>query len=210
MKVSAIIKSICLLGLVGASNLLTAPANAGQGAARSAASVTRPSGVTESLAGEVLTPIGYFFQGIPAVPTIPAMPAIPGTKSYNVPGTGTLAVPPGAPTSTCGFSECYQPNPGDPFYTVFLVGGSPATPEIPGTPGATLTIAPTYANAGKTNESINGLSFNAGTPTAVNSVGTVAGVVVDILQSDNDGVKAPTIDGAAAIIKSAAGADGLE
>ncbi|WP_193197820.1 hypothetical protein [Nostoc sp. MG11] len=209
MKVSAIIKSISLLGLVGASNLLIAPANAGQGAARSAASVTRPSGVTESLAGEVLTPIGYYFQGIPAVPTIPAMPANPGTKFYD-PGTGSTPVPPGATTTIIGGEEFYRPGSSGPFFPVELVGASPATSEIPGIPGATLKVTPTYTNAGKTNESLNGLSFNAGTPTAVSSAGTVAGVVVDVLQGDNTGVKAPTIDGAAAVIKTAAGADGLE
>ncbi|WP_193197819.1 hypothetical protein [Nostoc sp. MG11] len=80
-----------------------------------------------------------------------------------------------------------------------------------GTGGNTLTVTPSYNNPGTTNQSLNGLAFNAGTPVATNSSGTIAGVVIDMLQGDNTGnVNAATIDDAAAIIKAAAGADGLE
>ncbi|MBW4611823.1 MAG: hypothetical protein KME21_00775 [Desmonostoc vinosum HA7617-LM4] len=79
-----------------------------------------------------------------------------------------------------------------------------------GTGGNTMTVTPTYTNEGETNQSLTGLAFNAGTPMATNSAGTIAGVVIDILQGDNPNVNATTIDDAAAIIKAAAGADGLE
>ncbi|MBW4645048.1 MAG: hypothetical protein KME23_19010 [Goleter apudmare HA4340-LM2] len=142
MKVSAIVKgSFCLLGLVGVTSQLAAPARAQQAAARAAASVTRPSGLTESLSGEVLLPSGFYFEG---------------------------------------------------------------------TGGNTLTVTPTYTNPGTTNQSLASLSFNAGAPMPTNNVGTIAGVVIDILQGGNDGVNAATIDDASAIIKAAAGADGLE
>ncbi|MBW4611822.1 MAG: hypothetical protein KME21_00770 [Desmonostoc vinosum HA7617-LM4] len=209
---SAILKRsiICLLAVAGASNFLAIPASAGQqGAARSAATVTRPTGLTESVAGEVLVPNGYYFQGIPAVPTTPAVPPTPPTQYYNS-GGGAIPVPPGATLSTCGGNPCYQPSPGSPFYAVFLSGGTPGSAEIPGTPGKTLVITPNYANGGQTNQSLTGLSFNAGTPTATSTSGTVAGAVVDILQGDNSGVKAPTVDDAAAIIKAAASTEGLE
>ncbi|MBW4645049.1 MAG: hypothetical protein KME23_19015 [Goleter apudmare HA4340-LM2] len=212
MKISTVIKgSVYLLGLVGVSNFLITPAHADQAAARSAASVTRPSGVTESLSGEVLAPVGLYFQGIPGTPGTPGTPANPGSPHYN-PGSGFIPVPSsGGTTTTCAGSPCYSPTGTTPFFELNpTFGASPAIPATPGTPGTTLTVAPTYANPGATNQSLTSLSFNAGTPTAVNTAGTIAGVVVDILQSDNAGVKAPTIDSAAAIIQAAAGANGLE
>ncbi|WP_193197821.1 hypothetical protein [Nostoc sp. MG11] len=144
MKVSAILKgSIGLLGLVGASNFLVAPANADQAAARAAVSVTRPSSLTESISGEVLLPDGYYFTG----------------------------------------------------------------PS-----GATLTVTPVYTNPGTTSQSASSLSFNAGGNASTGTPGSLSAAVVAILRGANTtpGVNAVTIDDASAIIKAAAGVDGLE
>jgi hypothetical protein len=144
MKLSTIIKSsICVLGLVGASNFLAARANAGQASARAAVTITNPGSLTQSVSGEVLLPDGLYFEGT---------------------GTETLVV----------------------------------TPEITTTSGA---------------QSIDSLSFNAGTIAAVSDVATaptLSSVVAAILDGNNTGVTAESIDDAAAIIKAAVGIDGLE
>ncbi|MBW4645051.1 MAG: hypothetical protein KME23_19030 [Goleter apudmare HA4340-LM2] len=144
MKLSTLFQaSICLLGVVSAANFLVAPANAQQAAARAAASVTRPSSLTESVSGEVLLPDGYYFTGAG---------------------------------------------------------------------GATLTVTPTYTNPGTTSQSVSALSFNAGAPSAITVPGTIGQVVAAILKGTNasPGVNAATIDDASAVIKAAAGVDGLE
>jgi hypothetical protein len=164
MKLSAIIKSsICVLGLVGASNFLAARANADQAAARASVSITNPSSFTQSVSGEVLLPSGLYFSGTgtPATDTDPAEPGM------------TLIVTPGVDVSTN-----------------------------------------TETNPGTTTAKITSLSFNAGTVAAISEVdgaGTLSDVVAAMLQGTNDdGVNAASIDDAAAIIKAAAGVDGLE
>jgi hypothetical protein len=167
MKLSAIIKSsICVLGLVGASNFLAARANADQAAARASVSITNPSSFTQSVSGEVLLPSGLYFSGTgtPAGADPVNDPAVPGM---------TLIVTPGVDVSTN-----------------------------------------TSTNPGTTTAKITSLSFNAGTVAAVSTVagaGTLSDVVAAMLQGTNDdGVNAESIDDAAAIIKAAAGVDGLE
>ena len=96
MKVSTIIKSsICLLGFVGAGNFFVSPANAEQGAARAAVTITNPSSMTQSVSGEVLLPSSLYFQGIPAVADDPA------TTTVNEAASGmTLIVTPSVTVST--------------------------------------------------------------------------------------------------------------
>lgn len=156
MKVSTIIRSsICLLGLVGASNFLASPANADQGAARAAVSITNPSSGTQSASGEVLLPGSLYFEGIPA-------------------GDGVAAA------------------------TLIV------------TPNVTVSSG----TAGTTTAKINSLSFYAGEPKSINPLlgaGKVSDVVAAILKGTNTpGVNAFSIDDASAIIKAAAGVDGLE
>ncbi|MGV0105864.1 hypothetical protein NSTCB13_04633 [Nostoc sp. DSM 114160] len=68
MKISAIVKgSICLLGLVGVGNILAAPANAGQAAARGAVTVVRPSGSSISVSGELVAAPGTDFTALDVV-----------------------------------------------------------------------------------------------------------------------------------------------
>ncbi|WP_392534916.1 hypothetical protein [Nostoc sp. C117] len=70
MKISVILKgSICLLGLVGVSNILAAPASAGQAAARGAVTIVRASGASVSVSGEVTLPQnGYYDQDLVITP----------------------------------------------------------------------------------------------------------------------------------------------
>ena len=64
MKISAIVKGgICVLGLVGVGNILAAPANAGDAAARGAVTIVRPSGSSISVSGEITAPTGTQFPG---------------------------------------------------------------------------------------------------------------------------------------------------
>ncbi len=68
MKISAIVKgSICLLGLVGVSNILAAPASAGQASARGAVTVVRPSGSSLSVSGELVGATGTDFTALDVV-----------------------------------------------------------------------------------------------------------------------------------------------
>ncbi|MBW4611821.1 MAG: hypothetical protein KME21_00765 [Desmonostoc vinosum HA7617-LM4] len=81
-----------------------------------------------------------------------------------------------------------------------------------GPEGATLTVTPVYMNQGNTNQSVSSLSFNAGGNESTGVPGSLSDAVVAILRGTNTapGVNAVTIDDAAAIIKAAAGVDGLE
>ena len=103
----------------------------------------------------------------------------------------------------------------------FYGTGSPA--GAGGTPaavvGVTLIVTPsvsvTTGAMGTTTAKIDALSFNAGAPTAVSTVagaGKLSDVVAAILKGTNPatGSNAKSIDDAAAIIKAAAGVDGLE
>ena len=64
MKISAIVKGgICVLGLVGVGNILAAPANAGDAAARGAVTIVRSSGSSISVTGEITAPTGTQFPG---------------------------------------------------------------------------------------------------------------------------------------------------
>ncbi len=76
MKISAIVKGgICLLGLVGVSNILAAPANAGQAAARGAVTIVRASGASISVSGELTLPNNaYYDQILTITPTITGDP----------------------------------------------------------------------------------------------------------------------------------------
>jgi hypothetical protein len=179
MKLSAIIKgSICLLGFVGVGNLLAAPANADQAAARAATSITNPSSFTQSVSGEVLLPSGLFFGGADAVEA---------DVDTGVIGTpeGTLTVLPNVSVST----------------------------NEEGSPGTTTA-------------KIIDLSLNAGEAMSVNEVageGSISHIVAHILNGTNSNlpedaeegdedtaINAETIDDAAAIIKAAAGVNGLD
>ena len=79
-KVSAIIKgSVCLLGLVSVGNFFAAPANAGgQATARGAVTVVRPSGLSESVSGEVLLPTGMYFDAKAGANNNAALVVTPG------------------------------------------------------------------------------------------------------------------------------------
>ena len=62
-KLSAITQgSLYLLGLVSVGNFMAAPASAGgQAVVRSATTIVRPSGASESVSGEVRLPTGMYF-----------------------------------------------------------------------------------------------------------------------------------------------------
>ncbi|WP_414562020.1 MULTISPECIES: hypothetical protein [unclassified Anabaena] len=62
-KLSTIIKgSICLLGFIGVSSMLSAPANA-EAAARGAVTLVRASGASVSVSGELTLPENAYFTG---------------------------------------------------------------------------------------------------------------------------------------------------
>jgi len=92
MKISAIVKGgICVLGLVGVGNILAAPANAGDAAARGAVTIVRSSGSSISVTGEITAPTGTQFNG--PLTITPATTA-PGANLETV---GSLIVNPGVP-----------------------------------------------------------------------------------------------------------------
>ena len=104
--------------------------------------------------------------------------------------------------------------------------GPPAVNAVVGTPAGTLTVLPSVTvstgTSGTTTGKIDSQSLNAGLATAVSQVagaGKLSDVVADILDGTNTNavgagtntaVKAVSIDDAAAIIKAAAGVDGLD
>lgn len=64
MKVSSLIKgSICVLGLVGAGSLFSAPAKADQASATGSVVVTRSDNSSVSVSGELTLPSGMYFGG---------------------------------------------------------------------------------------------------------------------------------------------------
>lgn len=96
MKLSTIIKgSVCVLGLVGVSNVFAAPARADQAAARGAVTIVRPSGGSISVSGELLAPSGTQFPG-PLVIT----PVTSGNAGTNDEGVTTLTINPGTIAAT--------------------------------------------------------------------------------------------------------------
>ncbi len=93
MKISAIVKgSICLLGLVGVGNLLAAPANAGDAAARGAVTIVRPSGSSISISAELTAPTSAYFTG----PTLVVTPTYSGVAGGNDELVDSLEIDPGA------------------------------------------------------------------------------------------------------------------
>jgi len=100
MKISAIVKGgICVLGLVGVGNILAAPANAGDAAARGAVTIVRSSGSSISVSGEITAPTGTQFNG-PLTITPRTTDAGLNTESVT-----DLEVAPGVPvvsTATAG------------------------------------------------------------------------------------------------------------
>ncbi len=63
MKVSSLIKgSICVLGLVGAGSLFSAPASANQASATGSTVVTRMDGSSVSVSGELTLPSGLYYD----------------------------------------------------------------------------------------------------------------------------------------------------
>ena len=197
MKLSTIIKSsICILGFVGAGNLFAAPANADQASARAATSITNPSSFTQSVSGEALLPGGLFFGGAAAVAAIAGTPGSPGIPASGIPMT-----------------------PG------YYAGEAPTLeiPATPATPAGTLAVRPSITlGASGSSAKINSQSLNGGTATAVSTVagaGKLSDVVAAILKGTNTNavgagantaVKAASVDDAAAIIKAAAGVNGLD
>ncbi|MBN3924927.1 hypothetical protein [Nostoc sp. NMS4] len=96
MKISAIVKgSICLLGLVGVGNILSAPASAGQATARGAVTIVRASGASVSVSGELALPQnGYYDQALTITPTYG------GASTTDDETITDLKVDPGTPNVT--------------------------------------------------------------------------------------------------------------
>jgi len=91
MKISAIVKGgICVLGLVGVGNILAAPANAGDAAARGAVTIVRPSGSSISVSGEITAPTGTQFPGPLTVTPVTS------DSGLNIESVTSLSVDPGA------------------------------------------------------------------------------------------------------------------
>lgn len=190
MKISNIIKSsVCVLGVVGLGNFLAAPANAQQASARAAVTITNPGSFTQTVSGEVTLPSGLYFGGIEAVPPVDADD--PGVSAATLVVTPTL---------------------------------NPGIVETEDADGNITTVL-------STGQTIGSLSFDAGPAKSVSSVngaGKISDVVAAILKgtnsnqpidpdteepvadSVNTAVNAASIDDAAAIIKAAAGINGLE
>jgi hypothetical protein len=224
MKLSAIIKgSICLLGFAGVGNLLAAPASADQAAARAATSITTPSSFTQSVSGEVLLPGGLFFGGTEQVGTAAVAEFVGDTE----PVTGVDA------DSDGDFDDLGDTEPvtgvdanGDGDFDDAPVIGSAASADY--MPASSLTVLPTTSTTGGATQ-IDDLSLNAGEATSVSTVdgaGKISDVVAAILEGtnsnvpeeeiitlevvENTAVNAKSIDDAAAIIKAAAGVNGLD
>ena len=96
MKASSLIikGSICVLGLVGAGSIFSAPANANQASATGSVVVTRSDMSSVSVSGEVTLPSGMYYDGaLTVTPTYADSAATSALETATVltvtPGTAT-------------------------------------------------------------------------------------------------------------------------